>query len=72
MKLAANCYVRILATGKVGRITNKYRDEYTGKITWGVAWDIEYPGNEMERITPKEYHASLDGLKITSYASALN
>lgn len=69
MQLAVNCYARIKATGKVGRITNKYRN--SGRVTWGIAWSDEFPSLDLERITPATYHASADHLKIVSYATAI-
>ena len=66
--LSVNAYAVIIASGKAGRITNKYRD---GRVTtWGISWDSEYQSNELCRITPDEYHAMHESRKITSYETA--
>lgn len=65
--IVANCYVVIIATGKAGQVTNKYRNG--SKVTYGIAWDTEYTASELCRITPKEYHALPANRKITSYDS---
>lgn len=62
--IAVNGYAVIIATGKAGKIGNKYRDDYR-KITWGIDWASEYPSSELCRITPAEFHALPDYRKIT-------
>lgn len=64
--LRINCYVRIKASGYVGRLGSIYRDEDTRRRTYGVDWASEFQASELERITPAEYHASPDCLKLTS------
>ena len=56
--LRVNCYVRIKATGCVGKLGNIYRDEDTRRRTFGVDWASEFNSDELERISPAEYHAS--------------
>ena len=61
--LRVNCYVRITATGKVGRLGNIYRDE-RGRRTFGVDWAGEYTWTELTRISPAQYHATDSSLKL--------
>jgi hypothetical protein len=63
--LRVNCYVRIKASGYVGKLGSIYRDEDTGRRSFGVDWASEYKGDELERISPAQYHASPTHLKIT-------
>ena len=68
--LRVNCYVRIIKvncpeTGYVGRLGSIYRDEDSGKRSFGVDWASEYKSFELERISPAEYHASPESLKIS-------
>ncbi len=63
--LAIGCYARVLSTGRAGRCMNKYRNDDTRRITWGIDWASEYSSLELERISPAEYHALPESLKIT-------
>jgi hypothetical protein len=67
--LRINCYVRIKASGFVGRLGGIYhnddRDTGTWRTTYGVDWASEYPSCELERISPGEYHASPESLKLS-------
>jgi hypothetical protein len=63
--LRVNCYVRIKASGYVGRLGSIYRDENTRRRSFGVDWASEYSWDELERITPAQYHATDAALKIT-------
>ena len=63
--LRVNCYVRIKATGCVGKLGNIYRDEDTRRRTFGVDWASEFNSDELERISPAEYHASPTHLKLS-------
>lgn len=64
--LRVNCYVRIKANGYVGKLGSIYRDEDTKRRSFGVDWASEYKYDELERISPKEYHATSDSLKLSS------
>ena len=66
--LRINCYVRIIKhglkeTGYVGRLGSIYRDHY--HRSFGVDWASEYQYDELVRITPAEYHASPEHLKLS-------
>ena len=65
--LRINCYVRIKRAGHVGQINAIYRQERGAKYrrTYGVAWAGEYGFDEIERITPAQYHASPECLKLS-------
>ena len=68
--LRINCYVRIIKhglkeTGYVGRLGSIYRDEDTRRRSFGVDWASEYQYDELERITPAEYHATAEHLKLS-------
>lgn len=57
------CYVRVKATGAVGRVGGIYRHEETRKRTFGIDWGGEFEWSEIERITPAEYRATPEHLK---------
>lgn len=68
--LRINCYVRITKTdcketGYVGRLGGICRDENTRRRLFGVDWASEYQYGELVRITPAEYHASPEHLKLS-------
>jgi hypothetical protein len=65
--LRVNCYVKIKRNGRVGKLGSIYRHEGTRCRTFGVDWDGEYQWDELERITPEQYHATATSLKITAY-----
>jgi hypothetical protein len=49
----------------VGKLGNIYRDEDTRRRTFGVDWASEFNSDELERISPAEYHASPTYLKLS-------
>lgn len=61
--LRINCYVRIIKSGFVGRLGSIYRDEDTRRRSFGVDWASEYQYDELQRISPAEYHATAASLK---------
>jgi hypothetical protein len=63
--LRINCYVRIKSSGYVGKLGSIYRHERTRRRTFGVDWASEYQWDELERISPQEYHATDDSLKLS-------
>lgn len=44
--LRINCYVRIKASGHVGRLGNIYRDHY--HRTFGIDWAGEYSWDQLD------------------------
>ncbi len=69
LPLRPGCYALHLASGKAGRINNKYRDE--SGTTYGIAYDSEFSGADLRRITPKQYKALPEECKIVSYETGI-
>lgn len=74
MALRPGCYVLHLPSGKVGRVTDLCRIENSQGRTvrgYGLAWDSEYEGAVLRRITPEQYRALPVECRITSHETGI-
>jgi hypothetical protein len=69
--LRVNCYVRVKATGEVGRINGIHRpgrEDNDRRVLYGIAYGDEYTFGELERISPDQYHSTSHELRLSDRA----
>lgn len=69
--LRVNCYVRVKATGEVGRINGVHRPDrwdVDRRVLYGITYGDEYTYEELERITPDQYLTTNIELRLSDHA----